>query len=77
VREGSASQSKSCEHLCEVHFDVALANVVEELGDGFVVAISWPSYIGSLSGYTGKLLSRIDEVHLSPAPWVNDTVDLS
>jgi hypothetical protein len=29
--------------------------------------------MNSPSGYTGKLVVRIDEVHLFPAPWVNKT----
>jgi hypothetical protein len=32
-----------------------------------------PSYMNSPSGYTGKLVVRIDEVHLFPAPWVDKT----
>jgi hypothetical protein len=73
VREGSTSQSKSCEHLGEVHLDVVLANEGEEVDFGCIVAISLPSYIDPLSGYTGKLLIRLYEVHSFPAPWVNDT----
>ena len=56
-----------------MHLEVVLADLIEELGIQSIAARSWPFYIDFLGGYTlEKMLSRIDEVHLFPAPWVNE-----